>query len=114
MKFAGIVFLVAGFAAPAISADLCNGNTYRCWQWDNCAINGKVQPCAYGSSSATSGALTFSHGAFAIDWDTPEKMSVTYGEKNEFTSNGDAFTNSSGVMIVLEDGTNLFYPGDRD
>ena len=110
------VIATLGFLAalPAGAADFCNGNNDRCWQWENCAINGMVQECAYGSSSATSGALMFGDGTYELNWSTSEKLKASYGSNGEKNADGEAFTNSTGVLILLSDGTSLFYPGNRE
>ncbi|MDA4843984.1 hypothetical protein [Hoeflea poritis] len=108
-----IILAAAPLSQSALAADLCDGNTYRCWHWDNCSMNGEIQPCAYGSSSAASGELLFKHGTFNVTWHTPEKATVRYGQNNEFTAQADVHTDSTGVVMVLNDGTTIRYPGDR-
>lgn len=97
----------------ALAADLCSGNTYRCWQWNNCSINGEVKPCAYGSSGATNGTLRFAHEDFQIEWQDAQTATVRFGKHGEFVSKAEVTRNSDGTLVVLREGTRLFYSANR-
>lgn len=110
MKLLTLFLVVAAQTAQA--ADLCDGNTYRCWQWDNCSINGEVEPCAYGSSGAANGTLRFAHEDFQIEWLDAQTANVRFGKNGELQSKADVTSDANGALMVLQDGTKLFYPAD--
>ena len=110
MKLFTLVLVV--LPQTALAADLCGGNTYRCWQWDNCSINGEVKPCAYGSSGAANGTLRFAHEDFQIEWQDAQTATVRFGKHGELQSKADVTRDANGALMVLQDGTKLFYPAD--
>jgi hypothetical protein len=106
--------MIALLSSPAQAEDLCKGNTYRCSNLEGCSINGKVQPCAYGSGGASSSALIFGHGVFNIEWTDEESAVITYGSKGKHKAKAELLWNDKGKSraFVLDDGVVIVFPAD--
>jgi len=103
-----VAALLALSAAPAF-AQICTPQT-RCTDYAKCFINGKAQPCAYGSSGASSGGIMFRHGTFYVDWISDTRAKVTYGKRQEFNATARVSESGGYKILKLSDGVTVKYP----
>ena len=83
--------------------DLCGDNTYRCHPLPDCIVDGVAKMCAYGSSSATTGALKFRGGYLGIDWMDDDTVLVTFGDTKRQTI-AKVTRDEDGTLYTLRDG----------
>ncbi len=111
---AGLLLVSYAGTVLAQSPDLCEGNTYRCHQWANCAIDGVSQPCAYASSSAVTGALIFADRFYSIDWMDADAAKIRLNSEVGKAENATVTEDATGVRLTFGNANTLFVPASPE